>query len=152
MTIYKTPERFVAEAGGDWAAPLGLLQTRELQRAVAGVLGHAYKTLRIRYWRAGDDATIWVLAEVGREEDITIGFVVRGDAIERTEVLEFRESRGWQIRMRSFTQQFTGARLAADGELDRPIDGITGATLSVDAYHRLARLALLLHRQVAAPR
>jgi hypothetical protein len=34
--------------------------------------------------------------------------------------------------------------------LDRRINGITGATLSVHALTRLARLALLLHRHVGS--
>lgn len=145
--VYLTPADFIREAGGQPDAPSFLLQRQELQQKVNAVLGHPYKTLRIRYWR-GDDATIWVLDEIGKEEDITIGFVVRDGVIARTDVLEFRESRGWEIRFPSFTRQFGGAQLAADGRLDRRIDGITGATLSVGAYERLARLALLLDSQV----
>lgn len=147
--VYKSPEAFVREAAaqaqpGAPVAAKALFLTRELQRQAAQVLGHPYKALRVRYWRVADE-TIWVLDEIGKEEDITIGFAVRDAAIRRTEVLEFRETRGWEIRFPSFTRQFLGAGLGPDGELDRPIDGITGATLSVGAYHRLARLALLLH-------
>ena len=149
--VYKTPEAFLHEAqdGASPPAAKAIFLTRDLQREVAAVMGHPYKALRIRYWRQADE-TIWVLDEIGKEEAITIGFVVAGGAIRDTEVLEFRESRGWEIRFPAFTRQFLGARLAAGDELDRPIDGITGATLSVGAYHRLARLALLLHQRVVA--
>ena len=145
--VYRSPSDFISAAGGQPDAPGFLLQRRELQQKVDEVLGHPYKTLRVRYWRA-EDATIWVLDELGKEEDITIGFVVRGGAIVDTEVLEFRETRGWEIRYPSFTRQFGGARLTDGGRLDRRIDGITGATLSVGAYERLARLALLFDTQV----
>ena len=145
--VYRSPSDFISAAGGQPDAPGFLLQRRELQQKVDEVLGHPYKTLRIRYWRA-EDATIWVLDEIGKEEDITIGFVVRDGAIVDTEVLEFRETRGWEIRYPSFTRQFGGARLTDGGRLDRRIDGITGATLSVGAYERLARLALLFDAQV----
>ena len=144
--VYLAPDDFIRQAGGQPASPSFLLQRRELQQKVNAVLGHPYKALRVRYWRS-DDATIWVLDEIGKEEDITIGFVVRAGVITSTEVLAFRETRGWEIRYPSFTRQFGGARLAEDGRLDRRIDGITGATLSVGAYERLARLALLFDAQ-----
>lgn len=147
--IYQTPESFLAEALGSTPAPQTLWLTDDLQTKVKAVLGHPYKTLRITFWR-NNGKTAWILDEVGKEEDITIGFLVSGDAIERTKVLEFRESRGWEIKFPAFTQQFQGAKLRDDGELDRRIDGITGATLSVDAYLRLARLALLLHHEATA--
>jgi Na+-translocating ferredoxin:NAD+ oxidoreductase RnfG subunit len=69
---------------------------------------------------------------------------VADGAIENVRVLEFRESRGWEVRYPFFTDQFVDARLEDDGRLDRRIDGITGATLSVAAVTRIARIALLL--------
>ena len=74
--------------------------------------------------------------------------VVAGERIERVEVLAFRESRGWEIRYPFFTDQFSGLTLAEDGYLSEHIDGITGATLSVRAVERVARLALWLDAQV----
>ncbi len=68
--------------------------------------------------------------------------------IERVEVLAFRESRGWEIRYPFFTSQFSGLTLAPDGYLSQSVDGITGATLSVRAVERVARLALWLDAQV----
>ena len=76
--------------------------------------------------------------------------VVRGDAIERLRILIFRESRGWEVRHDFFTAQFTGATLDEDRTLDRPIDGISGATMSVSAVTRLARVVLYLDRHVSA--
>jgi hypothetical protein len=64
------------------------------------------------------------------------------------EVLAFRESRGWEIRYPFFTSQFSGLELADDGYLSESIDGITGATMSVRAVERVARLALWLDAQV----
>lgn len=145
--VYREPRDFIAAAGGQPDTPAHLLQRRALQQRVEAVLGHPYRTLRVRFWRSAA-STIWVLDEIGKEEDITIGFVVRDGAIASTEVLEFRESRGWEIRFPSFTRQFIGATLTDAGELDRRVDGITGATLSVGAYQRLARLALLFDGEV----
>ena len=72
--------------------------------------------------------------------------MIQNQQIEQSKVLVFRESRGWEIKFPSFAQQFLGARLTDKLQLDRKVDGITGATLSVNAYERLARLALVLDR------
>ena len=65
-------------------------------------------------------------------------------------VLVFRESRGWEVRHPFFTDQFRDAGLTGELALDRNIDGISGATLSVRALSRLARLALYLHTVIPA--
>jgi hypothetical protein len=46
-----------------------------------------------------------------------------------------------------FTDQFIDASLKENNHLDVPIDGISGATLSVQALTRLAAMALFLHTQ-----
>lgn len=148
--VYLQPQEFIGSAfEGHPPKPETLWPSPALQKRIVAALGHPYKQLRIRYWRE-QQRTAWVLDEVGKEEEITIGFVLAGDAIERTDVLVFRETRGWEIRFGSFTRQFAGARLTAADALDKRIDGITGATLSVGAYQRLARMALLLHQEVLA--
>ena len=123
--------------------------TGELRDAVERTLGHPFKVLRVRYW--GDGAkSAWILDEIGKDLPITIGVTVAAGAIDNVRVLEFRESRGWEVRYPFFTDQFVDARLDNDTRLDRKIDGITGATLSVRAVARIARIALLLHEHVAA--
>ena len=48
--------------------------------------------------------------------------------------------------MSQHPDRFIGAALEEGRELDRPIDSITGATLSVRAMERMAALALLYHQ------
>ena len=70
---------------------------------------------------------------------------------ERVRVLEFRETRGWEVRYPFFTDQFSGAHLSngqRDAQLDQQIDGITGATLSVRAVTRAVQAALYLSAQL----
>ena len=50
--------------------------------------------------------------------------------------------------MQAFTQQFNHAALTKDVTLNQSIDGITGATMSVSAMKKIARIALLLHQEV----
>ncbi|CAG0124238.1 hypothetical protein RHDC2_00415 [Rhodocyclaceae bacterium] len=139
--------RFLGEVFGQPPAPETLWLSGELRPAVRSILEHDYPAARLRYWRAGQ-RTAWVLDEIGKEMPITVGIAVNNGAVERVRVLVYRESRGWEVKSPAFTAQFSGARLAPGHKLDRHIDGISGATLSVRALNRLARLALLLDRHV----
>lgn len=114
---------------------------------VEEILGHAPRSLRLRYWRRGE-RTVWILDEIGREKPITAGFVIENGVMQQARVLAFRESRGWEIRHEFFTEQFDNARLQEGTYLDRSIDNITGATMSVSAMKRMARVALYLDSRV----
>lgn len=121
--------------------------TAEAREAARQTLGVAPAGLRLRYWRNGE-RTAWILDEIGKERPITIGIAINERRIERVEVLAFRESRGGEIRYPFFTEQFVGMSLGSDGYLTEPVDGITGATMSVRAVDRVARLALWLDARV----
>ena len=141
---YIETDAYIASAfPGGSPGPRMLWVSGELRDAVERVLGHRFAALRVRYWHEGAKS-VWILDEIGKELPITIGVTVVEGAIENVRVLEFRESRGWEVRYPFFTDQFVDARLGHDGRLDRRIDGITGATLSVSAVTRIARVALLL--------
>jgi hypothetical protein len=143
------PDRFVAEAfGGSAPATQTLWLDDALQARIEPVLGHRYPRARLHYWRSGARVA-WVLDEVGKEFPITAGFVVDGDRIDSTRLLIYRESRGDEIRFPAFLKQFQGRRLRANGQLEGRIDGISGATLSVDAMRRMASLALTLSAALA---
>ncbi|MBU0688359.1 MAG: FMN-binding protein [Gammaproteobacteria bacterium] len=120
--------------------------TGELRANMRDILRHDYPLARVSYWRSSD-RTAWVLDEIGKERPITVGIVIDHNRVEKVRVLIYRESRGWEVKSPAFTAQFSGARLGADRQLDRAIDGISGATLSVRALQKLTRIALLLHRQ-----
>lgn len=121
--------------------------TKNLKPQVKKILKHAYPALRVRYWQNGT-RTAWVLDEIGKYKPITVGIVVQDGAIERLKVLTYRESHGWEVRHDFFTRQFIGARLPKPHKLDRKVDGISGATLSVRALKKLAILALFLDQKV----
>jgi hypothetical protein len=141
---YQAPEEYLNESfSGKTPEPAVVWLSGERRTAVEHILGHRYPTLRVRYWRTGQRSA-WILEEVGKEQPITVGIIVDDGHIERIKVLIFRESRGWEIRHPFFTDQFKAAKLNPDRELDRHIDGISGATLSVRAMQKLARLALYL--------
>ncbi len=148
--VYQAPEAFIAEVFADNPPkPAVIWPSSELKAEMKAILGHDYSGLRIRYWQQ-DGRTAWVLDEIGKDKPITTGFVINQGRIERVRVLIFRESRGWEVRHSFFTDQFDKAALQSGNELDRTIDNISGATLSVRAVTKLARVALLLDRSVNA--
>jgi hypothetical protein len=148
--VYQEPDAFIAEVFADKPPkPEVIWPDKALKAQMKDILGHDYKGLRIRYWRQ-DQRTAWILDEIGKDKPITTGFVINQGRIERVRVLVFRESRGWEVRHTFFTDQFDQATLNKDTELDRTIDNISGATLSVRAVTKLSRIALLLDQAVSS--
>lgn len=146
--FYLEPAAFLRQAfGGASPEPALLWLTGERGDVAAEILGHEPASLRLRYWCDGE-RTAWILEEIGREKFITAGFVIDAGRLVDTRVLAFRESRGWEIRHEFFTGQFKDVTLTPDRELSGSIDNITGATLSVGAMKRMARLALYLDGEV----
>ena len=140
--VYQEPAAFIAEVFGVTPQPKVLWLTKDLQAQAASILGHPPAQLRQRYWREGGKS-VWILEDTGKEEPITAGFVVSDGRIDHVRVLVYRESRGQEVRQSAFLKQFRDAKLVHGYRLDRDIDGIVGATLSVGAMERMARLALL---------
>ena len=121
---YLEPEKFLSDVfKNNPPNPKKLWLKKELKKEIKKILGDEYKP-------------------------ITTGYVTSKGKILDVKVLVFRESRGWEVRYPFFTEQFADASLKADTKLDRKIDGISGATLSVDALIKLARLALFLDQYI----
>ena len=132
--VYQTPADFVAKAfNGDPPAPQRLWLRKPERAALRAILERDFGQLRVRYWQR-DTRTVWILEEIGKEQPITTGLVVEGQALADVRVLVFRS-----------------LRLTDTHELSGKIDGISGATLSVRALTKLARVALLLDRYAQKP-
>ncbi|MDQ6987686.1 MAG: FMN-binding protein [Mariprofundaceae bacterium] len=145
---YQTPEAFIAQAfPGKIPEPGIIWLTGKRKEAVKNILGHRYPFLRVRYWRQ-HERSVWILEETGKEQPITAGLIVNRGRLEQIKVLIYRESRGWEVRYPFFTDQFKDARPGEINNLDRHIDGISGATLSVRAMKKLAALALYLNTEL----
>ena len=119
----------------------------QAKQTIETILAHSFNKMRLRYWEQ-DNETVWILDEIGKESPITVGIHVKADAIAQIKVLTYRESRGDEVRHDFFTDQFKSAKLDNQMQLDRHIDGITGATLSVRALTKLSRIALWLDNHV----
>lgn len=148
--VYLPPADFV-DLAFDGEPPSGknLWLRGGIQDDITTILGHRYGGLRIKYWRDGS-RTAWILDEIGKYEPITAGFIVDNGRLAEIRILIYRESHGWEVRYPFFTDQFRGLELNENRRLTGPIDGISGATLSVSSITRLAALALFLDARVAA--
>jgi hypothetical protein len=153
-TVYQTTPEFLSE---NFSVPpskaKSLWLTPELKKLSTKILSRPVRGMRVRYY-SENEKTAWILEEIGKERPITVGVVVNGNIedfhIEHMKVLAFRESRGWEVRYSSFTNQYKNVKMTSNYELNQNIDGITGATLSVWALNKIARLALFYHQQVLA--
>lgn len=146
--VYQKPEDFIKESFSSKPPKSSVLWiTKSLKPEIYKILGHDLNVLRIRYWRQ-NNKTVWILNEIGKEHPITVGLVVEKNKLQKLKVLIFRESRGWEVRHTFFTKQFKQVGITPENKLEKDIDGISGATLSVTALKKLARLALYFHKQV----
>lgn len=146
--VFESVEQLLAQAFGAQAHSPSMLWLDQEAREQAQLIAGEDPGFRRRYWRDGD-ITVWVLDVIGRDHPITVGVIVGNSGIQAVNVLVYRESRGWEVRHDFFTKQFNGIQLKGK-KLDKRIDGITGATLSVRALQRAARLALWLHQRAIA--
>lgn len=148
--VYLTPAQFIEQSFGTGAEPEPgsiWLDDNDKSRA-RDIFQHDFAGFRVRYWQV-ENTTAWIMDEIGKTRPITVGIVISKGKIERVSILEFRESRGGEVRHPFFTKQFIGASLLPQStELDNGIDGITGATLSVRAVKKVARFALYLSGHV----
>lgn len=145
--VYQKSDDFVKEVfGGEMPKQKKLMIRSKLRKPMEKILGHPYSGMRIKYWEEGKKRA-YILEEIGKEHPITFGMVVSEGKIAKAKVLVFREIRGWEIRYPAFTRQFLGATY--DGKkLSKNIDGVSGATLSVWAMTKIAKIALYLDEYV----
>lgn len=141
--VYQINQDFLLEVFNDKVPKSQVVWMKgDVRKAIIDILGHPYAGLRIRYWQQ-EEKSAWILEEIGKEEAITFGLVIANNKIDSVKVLAFRESRGGEIRYPAFTRQFRGAQLQ-EQQLDRHIDGVSGATLSVRAMISIVKVALYL--------
>ena len=145
--IYMTADEFLQNTfPKTQPEPQVIWLNAELKAEISKFLYRPYRGLRVRYWQH-QNRSAWIFDEIGKERPITIGVVVNNQQLEAVKILAFRESRGGEVRHSFFTDQFQGVTLTEKNKLSQIIDGITGATMSVNAVKRASQLALFLERE-----
>ena len=145
---YLSTEDFLGQVfGAEVPAPEKMWISEEQRQVATNTIGLGRPPIRVHYWREGQRSA-WILKEIGKERPITIGVGINQGKVESVRILSFRESRGWEVKYPYFTDQFGGATADDNNRLDRRIDGITGATLSVNAVQKVVRWAIYLDRSL----
>lgn len=117
--------------------------TPTVRPILESILLHEYKGLRVKYWRK-EDKVVWILEETAKDATICAGIVISHGKIQMLEILSAEGRYGSLIKNDKFTSQFQNVGANEDKRLTRSIDGISGATISVNTISRLAQLALAL--------
>ena len=125
----------------------GLRFKGEVKEIAQNIMGSNYKKIRMKYWRQ-EGKTAWILERIGKVKLITAGFIVENCRISSIHVLVYRETHGWEVKYPSFRDQFVGINMSDEFKLNKRIDGIAGATLSVSSMEKMARLALAMNSLV----
>ena len=133
--------------GADIVKPRILWITKDIRPEVIKILRRSNFPLRYRYYKKGQ-RSVWVLNETGKVMPITTAITIENDMIIDLTVLTYRESHGSEIRFPAYTNQFNNTKLTEKMTLSKPINGISGATLSTNAMKKVSRLALYLHSVV----
>jgi len=145
--VYQTAESFLQNnLKVNQSSNSSIWINKKRKQVITDILQHPPRFIRVKYWHQGSK-TAWILDEVGKEKLITVGVVIENSKIETLKVLTFRESRGWEVKHKFFTHQFSKVGINSQHQLDQNIDGISGATLSVRALKKIARIALYLDKQ-----
>ena len=110
-------------------------------------MGHKYKKRIFKYW-SSDNQTVWILNSIGKYKPITAAFTVKECKVNSAHVLVYREQHGYEIKYEAFLSQFVDASMNDKYDLNKKIDNISGATLSVNSMDRMARAALILDNVV----
>jgi len=146
--IYVKAEDYIAAAlDRKPGKPHVLWVTRDIKPMIRMILRGEKSPLRYRYYRTGN-RTVWILDIIGKTLPITTGITIENGKVIDMTVLTYRESHGSEIRYPAYRQQFNDIGLTEKLLLSKPVNGISGATLSSNAMKKIVRLALYLDSRV----
>ncbi len=102
-------------------------QRKEIERRT----GVSVRFDEVRLWRVADGGWFIVDEVVGKHEFITYAIGLNPDgSVKQIEIMDYRESYGYEIRNVEWRNQFVGKTAAAPLKLEGDIRNVSGATLS----------------------
>lgn len=124
-------------------------QRREIERRARVSAGGGWKP---EAWRAPDGGWAMVDRVLGKHEYITFAVAVDAKgAVRGVEILEYRETYGYEVRNERWRAQFTGKTGREPVRLDKDVMNIGGATLSCRHVTDGVRRLIALRDVVLAP-
>jgi Na+-translocating ferredoxin:NAD+ oxidoreductase RnfG subunit len=154
MTSEQARTLIFPEAAEFAAAPLKL--TRAQMQAIEEASGIRVRVPEQQVWQARADGRVlgWFIVDevYGKHEFITyaVGLNVDG-SVRQVEVLDYRETYGYEIRQPAWRRQFVGKRHGDALKLDSDIRNISGATLSCRHITDGVKRLLALHQVALKP-
>ena len=89
------------------------------------------RSAELKVWKSSDGGLFIVDDVVGKHELITFALALTpAGAVRAIEILDYRESYGYEVRNADWRAQFIGKTGGAALKLDQDIRNISGATLS----------------------
>lgn len=129
--------------------PLGITLNAEQRRAIEGASDTRVRSAEQKIWRASGGGWFIVDEVLGKHEFITYAVALSATgAVKGVEILDYRESYGYEIRRPEWRQQFVGKTAGAPLKLDQDIKNISGATLSCRHVAEGVRRTLALYAAV----
>jgi len=111
--------------------PANVRLTPEQMKSIESASGVRVRLSEQKVWRVSTGGWLIVDEALGKHEYITCAVGLNADgSVRGVEVMEYRESYGYEIRNEPWRKQFTGKNSSAKLKLDEDIRNISGATLS----------------------
>lgn len=105
--------------------------TEEQKAEIQKRSGARVRSADVQIWRAPDNSVFVVDQVLGKHEFITYAVGIGADgAVKGIEIMEYRESYGYEVRNGRWRAQFVGKQAGAPLAVDVDIRNISGATLS----------------------
>ena len=106
------------------------LTVEQAQRAIFPGLSFT-TTAQPGVWRTSSGGVFVVDKVVGKHEYITVAIGINANGtVKQIEIMEYRESYGYEVRDAAWGAQFVGKSVASPLQLNVDIKNISGATLS----------------------
>jgi hypothetical protein len=134
---------------GETLAPSPVVLTSEQVKAIEDASGVRVRNRELKLWRAPTGGIFIVDQVLGKHELIAWALALEPDgSVRGIEILEYRETYGYQVRRETWRAQFRGKKYGAPLRLDRDVKNITGATLSCRHIADGVRRLLATHELV----
>ena len=105
--------------------------TPEQRQAIARASDVRVRNPELKVWKVEGGGWFILDEVIGKHEFITYAVGLTDDgAVKQIEVMDYRETYGYEIRNEKWRAQFTGKKHGAKLKLDADIKNISGATLS----------------------
>lgn len=131
-TVYLTVEQAQETIfPGEIFTPIPLTLSEEQKKEIKKRTGVPVRVKEQKIWQTSSGGFLIVDEVLGKHEFITYAVGINPDgSVRQIEIMDYRESYGYEIRNESWRQQFSGKTSAAKLELNKDIKNISGATLS----------------------